>query len=51
MASVEILDVVYYDSIVRGHHIYKTIWTPFIGEMMIFDIFDIRIKTNDIFEQ
>jgi len=40
MASVEILDVCY-DSVVRRHHIYKTIWTPFIGEMTIFDIFDI----------
>jgi len=34
MASVEILDVVYYHSAVRGHHIYKTIWTPFIGEIL-----------------
>jgi len=34
MASVEILDVVCYDSVVRGHHIYKTIWTPFIGEIL-----------------
>jgi len=34
MASVEVLDVVCYGSIVRGHHIYKTIWTPFIGEIL-----------------
>jgi len=34
MASVEVLDVVCYDSVVREHHIYKTIWTPFIGEIL-----------------
>ena len=22
------------DSVVRGHHIYKSIWTPFIGEVL-----------------
>ena len=23
-----------YRSIVRGHHIYKSVWTPYIGEML-----------------
>ena len=22
------------DSIVRGHHVYKTVWTPFLGEIL-----------------
>ena len=22
------------DSVVRGHHVYKTIWTPFLGEIL-----------------
>ena len=22
------------DSVVRGHHIYKTIWTPLLGEIL-----------------
>ena len=22
------------DSVVRGHHIYKSIWTPFLGEVL-----------------
>jgi len=37
IASVEILDLVCYckDSIVRGHHIYKTIWTSFIGKILL----------------
>jgi len=37
MASVEILDLVCYckDSVVIGHQIYKTIWTPFIREILL----------------
>ena len=26
---------VYFDSVVRGHHIYKTLWKPEIGEKLI----------------
>ena len=22
------------DSVVRGHHVYKTVWTPFFGEIL-----------------
>jgi len=33
MASV---DVICYnkESVVRGHHVYKTVWIPFIGEIL-----------------
>ena len=24
-----------YDSVIRGHHVYKTIWTPYIGETLL----------------
>ena len=24
-----------YDSVIRGHHVYKVIWTPYIGEMLL----------------
>ena len=27
-------------SVVRGHHVYKTIWTPVVGEMLL-------LKTED----
>ena len=23
------------DSVVRGHHVYKTIWNPFVGEVLV----------------
>ena len=23
-----------FDSIVCGHHVYKTVWTPFLGEIL-----------------
>ena len=25
-------DIVYVESVIRGHHIYKSIWNPIIGE-------------------
>ena len=24
-----------YDSVIRGHHVYKTTWIPYIGEMLL----------------
>ena len=24
-----------YDSVIRGHHVYKAIWTPYAGEMLL----------------
>ena len=31
-SSQELLDEFTLDSVIRGHHIYKEIWTPFVGE-------------------
>ena len=28
------------ESVIRGHHIYKTVWTPFIGETLSLRIED-----------
>ena len=28
------LEDYFYDSVVRGHHIYKSTWTPFAGEVL-----------------
>lgn len=24
----------FYHSVVRGHHVYKTVWTPYVGEVL-----------------
>uniref|UniRef100_A0A1X7SF53 HIRAN domain-containing protein n=1 Tax=Amphimedon queenslandica TaxID=400682 RepID=A0A1X7SF53_AMPQE len=34
MAAVTTETSVLIDSVVRGHHIYKRIWTPFLGETL-----------------
>ena len=31
-SSQELLDEFTIDSVIRGHHVYKEIWTPFVGE-------------------
>ena len=23
-----------YESVVRGHHVYKSVWSPFVGEVL-----------------
>ena len=28
------MDSLSWDSVIRGHHIYKNIWTPFVGEIL-----------------
>ena len=30
------------ESVVRGHHIYKQTWTPFLGEKLLIGIEDCR---------
>ena len=29
------MDSLYVDSDIRGHHVYKNIWTPFVGEVLL----------------
>ena len=40
MASLECRAVYEKESIVRGHHVYKAIWTPVIGE-------ELEVRTED----
>ena len=28
------MDSLHWDSVIRGHHVYKEIWTPFVGEVL-----------------
>ena len=35
------------NSVVTGHHVYKSIWTPFIGEMLPDEIKDIHCIVNE----
>ena len=28
------MDSLHWDSVIHGHHVYKDIWTPFIGEVL-----------------
>ena len=28
------MDLLRWDSVIRGHHIYKDIWTPFVSEIL-----------------
>ena len=28
------MDLLRWDSVIRGHHIYKHIWIPFVGEIL-----------------
>ena len=35
VAGVVASDYVTVDSVVRGHHVYKEIWTPEIGELQL----------------
>ena len=32
--SFAAMDSLHWDSVIRGHHVYKDIWTPFIGEVL-----------------
>ena len=36
-SSLDTLDSMSYnkESVVRGNHVYKTVWTPFIGESLV----------------
>ena len=34
------------DSVIRGHHIYKDIWTPFIGEQL-----DLQRELNNAYDR
>ena len=40
MASLECRAVYEKESVVRGHHVYKAIWTPVIGE-------ELEVRTED----
>ena len=28
------MDSHHWESVIRGHHVYKDIWTPFVGEIL-----------------
>ena len=44
MASLECSAVYEKESVVRGHHVYKAIWTPVIGE-------ELEVRTEDDSDQ
>ena len=29
------MDSLHVDSDIRGHHVYKNVWTPFVGEVLL----------------
>ena len=34
MASRDEVDQLLFESVVRGYHVYKTVWTTFVGEIL-----------------
>ena len=35
MRAQTYMDTLHVDADIRGHHIYKTSWTPFVGELLL----------------
>ena len=35
MSSTRLTALCVYDSVIRGHHVYKAIWTPAVGEVLL----------------
>ena len=31
------MDSLHVDSDIRGHHVYKNVWTPFVGEVLLME--------------
>ena len=54
--SFAAMDSLHWDSVIRGHHVYKDIWTPFIGEVLrveqethnVQDRFAVAVVKDDI---
>ena len=54
--SFAAMDSLHWDSVIRGHHVYKDIWTLFIGEVLrveqethnVQDRFAVAIVKDDI---
>ena len=44
----KVMDEFTVESIVRGHHIYKTIWTPYIGEKLSFLLANISHRPANV---
>ena len=46
VTSTSMLQSLSIDSVIRGHHIYKDIWTPFIGEQL-----DLQHELNNAYDR
>ena len=44
----KVMDEFTVESVVRGHHIYKTIWTPYIGEKLRFLLANISHRPANV---